>query len=132
MSRDKIFKEIEDSLGLVPSMFKTIPDSVLEYEWGIFKKIQLEEGNIPLKYRELMGLAASAATKCSYCTLFHTEMARLHGANDAEIEETLRYVKNSSGWSSYINGLQIDHEVFKAEIQKACAYVRSKSLVKAA
>ncbi len=132
MSRDEMYKDMEERFGLVPSMFKSIPDSVLEEEWSIFKKIELEEGNIPLKYRELMGVAFSAATKCSYCTLFHTEMAKLQGATEAEIEETLRYVKNSSGWSTYINGLQLDHVKFKEEVLKICDYVRSKSLAKAA
>jgi hypothetical protein len=55
MNREKIYKEIEGMFGLVPSMFKSIPDSSLELEWKLFKKVQLEEGPIPNKYRELMG-----------------------------------------------------------------------------
>ena len=47
MDRDKIYKEIEGMFGLVPSMFKSIPDSSLELDWQLFKTVQSEEGPIP-------------------------------------------------------------------------------------
>ncbi|MFG3405457.1 carboxymuconolactone decarboxylase family protein [Streptomyces sp. NPDC048142] len=30
-------------------------------------------------------------TKCRYCTLFHTEAAKLFGATDEEIQEAVHY-----------------------------------------
>ncbi len=127
MNRKEIYKDIEETLGLVPSMFKAIPDSSLELEWKLFKQVQLAEGPIPNKYRELIGLAISAVTKCRYCTLFHTEAAKLNGATDAEIEDALHFAKSTAGWSAYINGLQIDYDQFKEEILKVAEYIRSKS-----
>jgi AhpD family alkylhydroperoxidase len=56
---------------------KSIPDPSLELEWQLFKRVQLEEGPIPNKYRELIGVAISAITKCRYCATFHTEIANL-------------------------------------------------------
>ena len=73
-----------------------------------------------------MGLAISAVTKCRYCTLFHTEVAKLNGATDAEIEDAVHYAKSSVGWSTYLNGLQVDYDRFKEEVIRACDYVRSK------
>jgi len=125
MNREKIYKEIEDMFGLVPSMFKSVPDSSLELEWKLFKRVQLEEGPIPNKYRELIGVAISAISKCRYCSFFHTELAKLNGASDAEIEDALHYAKSSAGWSTYVNGLQIDFETFKDEVNRACEHVRS-------
>ena len=37
--------------GLVPSFFKAVPDSSLDLEWQLFKRVQLEEGLIPQKYK---------------------------------------------------------------------------------
>lgn len=111
--------------GLVPSMFKSVPDSSLELEWKLFKTVQLEEGPIPNKYRELIGVAISAISKCRYCAFYHTELAKLNGATDAEIEDAVHYAKSSAGWSAYINGLQIDYETFKDEVSRACEHVRS-------
>ena len=125
MNREQIYKEIEDMFGLVPSMFKSVPDSSLELEWKLFKKVQLEEGPIPNKYRELIGVALSAISKCRYCAFYHTELAKLNGATDAEIEDAVHYAKSSAGWSTYINGLQIDYETFKEEVSRACEHVRS-------
>ncbi|MFP5239091.1 MAG: carboxymuconolactone decarboxylase family protein [Acidobacteriota bacterium] len=122
MTRDEIHKEMEAMFGLVPTMFKSIPEGSLELEWNLFKQVQLVPGPIPNKYRELIGVALSAATKCKYCAFFHTEMARLNGATEAEIEDAVHYAKSSAGWSAYINGMQVDFELFKQEVRQACRH----------
>ena len=33
--------EIEEMFGLVPSMFKVVPDNTLDLEWQLFKRVQL-------------------------------------------------------------------------------------------
>ena len=124
MSKDEIYKEIKDMFGLVPSMFKVVPESSLELEWKLFKRVQFEEGPIPNKYRELIGVAISAISKCHYCAYYHTELAKLNGASEAEIEDAVHYAKSSAGWSTYINGLQLNYEEFKGDIDRACAHVR--------
>ncbi len=125
-SREQIYKEIEEMFGLVPSMFKAVPDESLQMEWELFKQVQMAPGAIPNKYRELLGIAVAAATKCQYCIYYHTEVAKLNGATQAEIEDALHYAKSSAGWSTYINGLQIGLEQFKREIDQACQYVKSQ------
>jgi len=125
MVRQEIYKEMEHMLGLVPSFFKSVPDSTLELEWELFKRIQLDESPIPNKYRELIGLAIAGVTKCHYCAFYHTEVAKLSGANEEEIEDALHYAKSSAGWSTYLNGLQFDFEQFKDEVLRVCEHVRS-------
>ncbi len=124
MTRQEIYHEMEDMFGLVPSMFQVVPDSSLELEWKLFKKVQFDPGPIPNKYRELIGVAIAAVTKCRYCELYHTELARLNGASEAEIEDAVHFAKSSAGWSTYINGLQIDYDTFRNEILQACEHVR--------
>lgn len=128
MKRRKIYDEIEQMFGLVPTMFKSIPDTTLELEWDLFKKLQLEDGAIGVKNRELIGLSIAAVTKCRYCAYFHTEMARLNGATDQEIEEAIHFAKATAGWSAYINGMQLDFKDFKKEIDTACEHVRDLHL----
>lgn len=126
MNREKIYKEMKEMFGLIPSFFKLVPDSTLEHEWELFKAIQLNETAIPNKYKELIGVGISAAVRCRYCSLFHTEMARLNGATDAEIEEAVHYAKSSTGRSTYLNGLQVDYDQFKKEVHQVCEYVRGR------
>ena len=130
-TRAQIYKEMEETFGLVPSFLKTIPDSTIEQEWELFKKVQIEDGAIPNKYRELIGLGLSAVSKCRYCTLFHTEMAKLFGATDKEIEEAVHYAKSSAGWSAYLNGMQVDYDQFKDELRRSGEYAK-KMMKKAA
>lgn len=132
MSRKEIYAEMKEMLGLVPSFFKTVPDNTLELEWSLFKRIQMEDSAIPQKYRELIGVGISAATKCKYCSLFHTEMAKLNGATDAEIEEAVHYAKATAGWSAYLNGMQVDYDVFKDELARVSKYIKAKVDRKAA
>ncbi len=126
MTRQDVYKEIEQMLGIVPGFFKALPDTTLVAEWNLFKVSQLEEGPIPPKYRELLGVAIAAVTKCRYCSFFHTEMAKLNGATNAEVEDAIHFAKSSAGWSAYINGLQYDYDQFKREVLRACEHVRSQ------
>ena len=126
MSKKDVFNEMEQMFGLVPSMFKAVPESTIELEWELFKRVHLEEGPIPNKYRELIGVAISAISKCRYCVYFHTELAKLNGATEEEIEDALHFTKSSAGWSAYVNGLQLDFDVFAKETDQVCEYVRSK------
>lgn len=128
MNRREINREIEEHFGLVPTMFKLIPDDTLEMEWKLFRKIELEDGPIPQKYRELIGIGISAVEKCRYCELFHTEMARLQGATEEEINNAVHYAKNSAGWSTFLNGLQVDFDKFKSEIRQAGDYVKTQKM----
>lgn len=130
MNRQQVRREIEDTLGVFPSIFQTLPDTSLELEWNLFKQTQLDAGAIPHKYRELIGLGISAATKCKYCIFFHTEMAKLHGATNAEIEEAVHFAKCSTGWSTYVSGLQTDFDQFKQDVQQICEHVRSAQFSK--
>ncbi len=119
MDRQQVYKDIDDTLGVVPEFLKAVPDSSLELEWHLMKRVQMEPGPIPNKYRELIGLAVAAATRCRYCTFFHTEMAKLNGASEEEIEDAAHFAKSSMGWSTYLNGLQMDYQQFKAEVSQA-------------
>lgn len=129
MTREEVYGEMKEKLGVIPTFLKMIPDSTLELEWNLFKKISMEESAIPAKYRELIGLGLSAVTKCKYCTLFHTEMAKLFGATQEEIEDAVHFAKNSAGWSTYVNGLQIDYEQFRKELLESIEYVKSQQEV---
>jgi len=131
MDRERIHEEMREMFGLVPGFFRLGPDSALALEWRLFKRVQFEDGPIPNKYRELIGVAIAAVTHCRYCSAYHTELARLNGATDAEIEDAVHFAKSSAGWSTYLNGMQVDYDQFRAELAQASEHVR-KSLDKKA
>lgn len=117
-TRDAVEREIKETLGLVPSFYDRIPDDVLDQEWTLFKHWELGETHIPNKYKELLMLAVHAETKCRYCTLFHTEVARMFGATDEEIQEAVHLAKHTVGWSVYLNGMRTDYDEFAEELER--------------
>lgn len=125
MTREEVYQDMERMFGLVPSFFRLVPDRSLELEWRLFKRVQFDPGPIPNKYRELIGLGISAVTHCRYCTLFHTEVAKLNGATDEEIEDAVHYAKSTAGWSTYLNGMRADYEQFADELKRVGDYVRA-------
>ncbi len=126
-TRDQVEEDIRETLGLVPSFFGRIPDELLEHEWAIFKRLELGETLIPNKYKELMGVALHSETKCRYCTLFHTEAAKLFGTTYEEIREAVHYAKMSTSWSVYLNGIREHEEQFAYELGQINGYLSSKS-----
>ena len=118
--------EIRETLGLVPGFFESLPDSLLESEWESFKGVELNETAIPNKYKELIGIAVSGATRCRYCAYFHTEAARLFGATDEEINEASLMAMHTMAWSTYLNASQYDYDRFVREVDQAAAHIQSR------
>lgn len=131
MERQEVYRDVEQLFGVVPGFIQSLPDSSIAQEWELFKKVQLEETAIPNKYRELIGVGVAAIMRCRYCSYYHSEIAKLYGATDVEIEDAVHFAKSSAGWSTYINGLQLDYNQFKAEVDKACEHVRQSQMRKA-
>ena len=125
MARTDVQREMKELFGEVIPFIDQIPDEFIDSEWDLIKRVQFGETLIPNKYKELIGLGVAAATKCRYCALFHTESARLFGATDAEIEEAVHYTKVVSGWSTYINGMQVDYDEFKALVGRVAEHVKA-------
>ena len=120
----RIRDEIKQTFGKVPTWVNEMPDAGLEGFWTMMRDFQLGETVLPNKYKELIGLAVSGATRCRYCTLFHTEAAKLFGATDAEIAETAMMAAHTMGASTFVNTIQTDYDTFRNETLEAIAYVR--------
>ena len=131
MSRAEVEADIRETLGLVLSLFNDVPDEILEHEWTVMKTFELGETHIPNKYKELIGIAVSGATRCRYCVYFHSEAARLFGATEEEITEAALMAKHTMGWSTYLNARDFDYSTFVAEVDQATAYVRSRAVTAA-
>ncbi len=125
-TRQDVYKELQDALGLVPQWLEQMPEGVLQGFWGQTRDFWLKETKIPNKYKELIGVAVSGATRCKYCALFHTEAARLFGATDEEIAEASAMGAITMMGSTFINAQQIDYETFRQETRDILAHVKKK------
>jgi AhpD family alkylhydroperoxidase len=127
-NRKDLLREIEQTLGKIPEWVKLMPETALPGFWTTMRDFHLAETHIPNKYKELIGLAVSGATRCRYCALFHTEAARLFGATDAEIAEAGMMAAHTMAASTFVNAEQIDYEKFRKETIEIIAYVKKQAM----
>jgi AhpD family alkylhydroperoxidase len=126
LTREDLFRDVKDALGQVPTWLRQMPEPGLSGFWSLMRDFYLAETRIPNKYKELIGVAVSGATRCKYCALFHTEVAKLYGATDAEIAEAGLMGGLTMCASTFVNAQQIDYETFKRETREIVAYVRQR------
>ena len=110
------YRDIEQTLGLVPTFFKMFPEAGIAGAWAEFKSVQLNpETKLNGKVKELIGLAVSAQIPCTYCIYFHAAAARANGATEEEIREAVAMAAITRPWSTVLNGTQVDLAAFKQE-----------------
>ncbi len=110
------YRDIEQTLGSVPTFFKLFPESGIAGAWAEFKSVQLNPNTrLDGKTKELIGLAVSAQIPCHYCVYFHTAAAKLNGATEEEVREAVAMAAISRHWSTVLNGMQVDFAGFRQE-----------------
>lgn len=119
------WKDIETTLGSVPTWLKEFPQAALPGFWQSQKGL-LMNNNTALqgKHKELIGLAVSAQVPCKFCTFYHTEAARAAGATDGEIKEAVAIAGLVRHWSTFINGQALEMDTFKAETDRIVRHLR--------
>ncbi|BDG06950.1 carboxymuconolactone decarboxylase family protein [Anaeromyxobacter paludicola] len=120
----KMREELTQLFGQVPGWVDELPESAAAGFWATMRDFQLAETRIPNKYKELIGLGVSGATRCRYCALFHTEAARLFGATDEEIAEASMMAAHTMAASTFLNAQQVDYDTFRRETLEMVAYAR--------
>ncbi|GEP42961.1 carboxymuconolactone decarboxylase family protein [Brevifollis gellanilyticus] len=75
----------KENLTKIKTMNEAAPEAMKAF-WA-FDKLALAEGEIPVKYKELIAVAVAVTTQCPYCIDIHSANARKAGATDTEIVE---------------------------------------------
>jgi AhpD family alkylhydroperoxidase len=122
------YKDIEATLGMVPSFFKLFPEVGIAGAWAEFKSVQLNpETKLDGKTKELLGLAVAAQIPCEYCIYFHTAAAKANGASDEEIKEAVAMAAIVRHWSTVLNGMRVDPAAFESEVDMALKLAGEKA-----
>jgi AhpD family alkylhydroperoxidase len=125
--KSDVYAEIKQTFGRIPEWIDGVPEAALSGFWSLEHDFYLAETRIPNKYKELIGIAVSGATRCKYCQLFHTEGARLNGATDEEIFEAAMMSGVTMMASTYLNAIGTDFDEFKQETREIVAYVKAQA-----
>ncbi|TPK81118.1 carboxymuconolactone decarboxylase family protein [Mesorhizobium sp. B2-4-12] len=114
---DATIKDIQSTMGGVPSFVKQFPKAGLPGAWAEVKAIELSDKTaLPPKVKSLISLAVAAQIPCNYCIWSDTQDAKRAGATDEEIQEAVAMAALTRHWSTIFNGMQIDFDTFKKEM----------------
>ena len=125
-SQPMVLQEVEKAMGSVPTFLKNYPQSGLEGAWGNLRFLMSEHSALPLKVKDLIGLAVSAQTPCSYCVYADTKFAEADGATKQELDEAVAISAITRHWSTVINGNRLDYKEFAKEIDRIVAGAKKK------
>jgi AhpD family alkylhydroperoxidase len=122
------YRDIEQTLGSLPSFFKQLPETAIAGAWAEMKAFQLNpKTQLNGKAKELIGLAVAAQIPCQYCIYFHTAAAKANGATDEEIKEAVAMAAVVRHWSTVLNGMQVDLNGFKRETETVLGSAAEKA-----
>src|SRR5438128_8295976 len=114
---DATLKDIQSTMGGVPSFVKQFPKAGLPGDWAEVKAIELSDKTaLPPKVKSLISLAVAAQIPCSYCIWSDTQDAKRAGATDEEIQEAVAMAALTRHWSTIFNGMQVDLAQFKKDM----------------
>ncbi|TPJ20914.1 carboxymuconolactone decarboxylase family protein [Mesorhizobium sp. B2-7-2] len=114
---DTALKDIQSTMGGVPSFIKQFPKAGLPGAWAEVKAIELSDKTaLTPKEKSLISLAVAAQIPCSYCIWSDTQNAKHAGATDEEIQEAVTMAALTRHWSTIFNGMQVDFDQFKKEM----------------
>jgi AhpD family alkylhydroperoxidase len=109
-------KDIEQTMGGVPSFIKEVPRIALPGAWSELKAVEFSNSSaIPLKYKALISIAVAAQIPCHYCVWLDTQAAKGAGATDDEVKEAVAIAGIDRHWSTIFNGMQVDFDQMKSE-----------------
>jgi len=119
-SSEAAVAEMKQMFGKIPPRMQNFPKSATAAGWALIKSTDLNKNTaLPLKIRELIGLAVSSQIPCQYCIYYHQRAARAAGASEEEIREAIHMASLVRHWSTVLYGNESDFDAFKAEVDAA-------------
>jgi AhpD family alkylhydroperoxidase len=116
-SAEAAYKDMEQTMGGVPSFMKMFPKAGVAGAWAEVKAIEFSKDTaLTPKEKSLISLAVAAQIPCQYCIWADTKDAKEAGATDEEIAEAVTMAALTRHWSTIFNGLQVDFDTFKKEM----------------
>jgi AhpD family alkylhydroperoxidase len=125
------YKDIEHTLGSVPTMMRRFPEAGIASAWLEMKSLELNPStSLDGKTKELVGLAVASQIPCQFCIAYHTEIAKLNGATDQEIREAVAMAASTRHWSTILNGAMVDETAFRKDIDQVVTAAKKAAAAK--
>jgi AhpD family alkylhydroperoxidase len=123
------YKDMQNMLGITPAFVKPYAAKGIAGAWNEHKMLSMNPKS-PLAPAtiDLISLAISAQASCPYCVYIYTEFAKLHGATDEQLHETVAMAGLTRHWSTFLNGLQQPQKEFEREVEQIFTRLDEKKI----
>jgi len=114
-----VLDQVRAVFGFVPTFIQELQrllPAAAEQSWELIKTYQMAKTHIQPVHRELIGLATAAVIGCQYCTIWHTESARAHGATDVQLRETCLHARENHQWGCYLHARGIQPQAIRNDV----------------
>lgn len=119
---EEAYKDMQDTLGIVPTFLKAFPQDSIAGAWAQMKALQLGKNTaLNGRTKELIGLAVAAQIPCRYCSYFHESAAKANGATDQEIREAVAMSALTRNFGTIVNGRMVEETSFRRDVDKMIA-----------
>lgn len=116
VAAEATYKEIETTLGGVPTFAKVYPKAGIAGAWALSRDMLFQDTALDLKTKALISLAVAAQIPCQYCVWSDTRDALAAGATEEQVREAVAISALTRHWSTVFNGNMIDFETYKKEL----------------
>jgi AhpD family alkylhydroperoxidase len=111
--------EIEKAMGFAPAIVQRMPRALLPGWWEQTKALEMNPKTaLNGKTKELISLGVAAQIPCDQCVYFHTEMARLNGASEQEVQEAIGMAALTRFGSTVMHGVQLDSATNRQDVDR--------------
>jgi alkylhydroperoxidase/carboxymuconolactone decarboxylase family protein YurZ len=126
VGRGAVEQEMKECAGTVLGALDRVPDELVDAEWRRLRHWLFDETLIPSRYKALLGVAVAASLRCPYSTRLQSELARVHGASEAELAEAVEHAALVAGWSTRLSGLEVSPADFAVEVERVIGHVATR------
>lgn len=92
--------------SFAPALRKAAPTEAAGYAAFAQSVFGNADGEIPLKYRELIAIAVAVTTQCEMCLESHVAAATKHGATEGEIAEATFVASAIRAGGAFTHGMK--------------------------
>lgn len=120
-------RDIQETLGFVPSFLQSYPKQALSGVWKEFKYSGLNsESSIEPEYKYLIGLAVASLVPSEYSAFYYTQSSLMVNSSKEKLQEAVALAGMTRAWGTILSGNDYDMNQFRGEVDQIVKFVKER------
>jgi AhpD family alkylhydroperoxidase len=127
------YEQIGQLYGMVPDFLRKFPKPGIAGAWQQMRDYEMSPATtLEPKYKSLIAVAVGSQVPCRYCVFADTEFAKVGGATEDELNESIAVAALVRHWSTVLNGLNVSMTAFRKDIDRMSMEAKKRAQTSAA